>query len=199
VTAQLDVLVAQSPAIEPEEFQSRLIAGMTRALLRDNHPPCLLRAPTGQVLISTVQGVARSKFENFSVSRDDVVSARLNKKRIEAVIYDLRQSVQTVADLQRTVLRQAWLRNQKLKRDLAAAGIPLVPLLLVQVANGEKSVEDAERELMQLCKVPPGAIGKHSAGTGFDAPRAFVLASTKPVNELREWLRTNRPTQEPLQ
>lgn len=354
MTAQLDVLVAQSPAIEPEEFQSRLIAGMTRALLRDNHPPCLLRAPTGsgktfmlarvlanvsaerpvlwfwfvpfvnlvaqtqdqlaanaadlspillahgrnqeaaagQVLISTVQGVARaqwrkegynadgdddtrtlaefvararaadlriglvvdeahialdkttefgkfahwltpdylvmatatpkdqrlldflasagrSEFENFSVSRDDVVSARLNKKYIEAVIYDLRQSVQTVADLQRTVLRQAWLRNQKLKRDLAAAGIPLVPLLLVQVANGEKSVEDAERELMQLCKVPPGAIGKHSAdepdpvlmaaiandvskevlifkqsaGTGFDAPRAFVLASTKPVND----------------
>ncbi len=354
MTAQLDVLVAQSPAIEPEEFQSRLIASMTRTLLRDNHPPCLLRAPTGsgktfmlarvlanvsatrpvlwfwfvpfvnlvaqtqdalaanaadlspillahgrnqeaaagQVLISTVQGVARaqwrkegynadgdddtrtlaefvararvaglriglvvdeahialdkatefgkfahwltpdylvmatatpkdqrlldflasagrSEFESFAVSRDDVVSARLNKKYIEAVIYELRQSVQTVADLQRTVLRQAWLRNQKLKHDLATAGIPLVPLLLVQVANGGTSVEDAERELMQLCKVPPGAIGKHSAdepdpvlmaaiandaskevlifkqsaGTGFDAPRAFVLASTKPVND----------------
>jgi len=354
VTAQLDVLVAQSPAIEPEEFQARLIVGMTRALLRDSRPPCLLRAPTGsgktfmlarvlanvsaarptlwfwfvpfvnlvaqtqdalasnaadlspillthgrnqdaaagQVLISTVQGVARaqwrkegynadgdddtrtlaefvararvarlhiglvvdeahialdkttefgkfahwltpdylvmatatpkdqrlldflasagrSEFESFAVSRDDVVAARLNKKYIEAVIYDLRQSVQTVADLQRTVLRQAWLRNQKLKRELAAAGIPLVPLLLVQVSNGEKSVEEAERELLQLCKVPPGVIGKHSAdepdpvlmaaiandaskevlifkqsaGTGFDAPRAFVLASTKPVND----------------
>ena len=354
MTAQLDVLVAQSAAIEPEEFQSRLIAGMTAALLRPSQPPCLLRAPTGsgktfilarvlanvsaelpvvwfwfvpfvnlvaqtqdalasnaadlspillnhgrnqeaaagQVLISTVQGVARaqwrkegynadgdddtrtlaefvararagqlliglvvdeahialdkatefgkfahwltpdylvmatatpkdqrlldflvsagrSEFENFAVSRDDVVSARLNKKYIEAIIYDLRQSVQTVADLQRTVLRQAWLRNQKLKRDLAAAGIPLVPLLLVQVANGPKTVEETEQELIRLCKVPPGAIGKHSAdepdpvlmaaiandaskevlifkqsaGTGFDAPRAFVLASTKPVND----------------
>jgi len=63
--------------------------------------------------------------------------------------------------------------------------------------------------LIDLCGVHPGAIGKHSsdapdpvlmaaiandaskevlifkqsAGTGFDAPRAFVLASTKPVND----------------
>ena len=62
---------------------------------------------------------------------------------------------------------------------------------------------------MQHCNVPPHAIGTHSAdepdpvlmaaiandttkrvlifkqsaGTGFDAPRAFVLASTKPVND----------------
>lgn len=62
---------------------------------------------------------------------------------------------------------------------------------------------------MRLCNVPPSAIGEHSssdpdpvlmasiandstkevlifkqsAGTGFDAPRAFVLASTKPVND----------------
>ena len=165
--------------------------------------------PRDQRLLDFLASAGKSEFESFAVSRDDVVEARLNKRYIEAVIYDLRQSVQTVADLQRTVLRQAWLRNQKLKRELAAAGIPLVPLLLVQVANGGKTVEEAERDLIQLCRVPPQAIGKHSAdepnpelmaviandiskevlifkqsaGTGFDAPRAFVLASTKCVND----------------
>jgi hypothetical protein len=78
------------------------------------------------------------------------------------------------------------------------------------VANGDKSVEEAEHDLIKLCGVSPAVIGKHSssdpdpvmmaaiandnskevlifkqsAGTGFDAPRAFVLASTKPVNDV---------------
>jgi type III restriction enzyme len=165
--------------------------------------------PKDQRLLDFLASAGKSDFEDFAVSRDEVVAARLNKKYIEAIIYELRDSVQNVADLQRTVLRQAWLRNQKLKRELAAAGIPLIPLLLVQVGNGAKSVEEAELDLIRLCKVPPHAIGKHtadepdpvmmaaiandtskevlifkqSAGTGFDAPRAFVLASTKHVND----------------
>lgn len=147
--------------------------------------------------------------EAFVVSRAEVVEARLNKRYVEAVVYDLRHSVSTIADLKRTVLRQAWLQHQWLKRRLQDAGVDLTPLLLVQVGNGENTVEEAQRELMRLCKVPPSAIGTHSAdnpdpvlmaaiandqtkevlifkqsaGTGFDAPRAFVLASTKPVND----------------
>jgi hypothetical protein len=117
--------------------------------------------------------------------------------------------VQTVADLKRTVLRQSWRRSQRIKRQLQAAGVNLTPLLLVQVANGDKTVEETEQDLIKLCGVHPAAIGKHSsddpnpvlmaaiannssyevlifkqsAGTGFDAPRAFVLASTKSVND----------------
>ncbi|WP_342632624.1 DEAD/DEAH box helicase family protein [Marinobacter alkaliphilus] len=148
-------------------------------------------------------------FESFSISRDDVVKARLNKAFIEAVVYDVRQTTSSVANLKRTVLKQAWLRNQKLKADLEAAGIPINPLLLVQVDNGADAIDEAEQFLTTQCRVPPQAIGKHSAdtpdpvlmssiavdsskevlifkqsaGTGFDAPRAFVLASTKAVND----------------
>jgi len=165
--------------------------------------------PKDQRLDEFLYNAGKSNLETFNVSRDDVVEARLNKRYIEAVVYDLRQSVQSVADLEKTVLRQAWRCNQKLKRDLSAEGIPLVPLLLVQVANGDKTVEEAEKALVQLCNVSPAVIGKHtaaepdpglmtaiahdaskevlifkqSAGTGFDAPRAFVLASVKPVND----------------
>ena len=345
---------AQSSAVEPEHFQSDLIGGMTRALLRTPSPPCLLRAPTGSgktfvisrvlehvsqeravlwfwfvpfvtlvqqtedallanavglspfslnagrnqdahegmVLLSTAQGVARAQWRtkgydadgdddsrtlaafvsrarvqglqiglvvdeahigldkgtefgkfahwlnadylvmatatpkddrlnefltsagysaqvSFAVSRDEVVQARLNKKYIEAVVYSLGAAMANIADLERTVLRQSWRRNLKIKRNLDAAGINLTPLLLVQVANGDKTIDEAADALMRFCNVPPEAIGRHSsdkpdpelmaaiandsskhvlifkqsAGTGFDAPRAFVLASTKSVND----------------
>lgn len=166
--------------------------------------------PKDERLLEFLQQAGKSAFESFAASRDEVVNARLNKRYIEAVVYDLRQSVQTVADLKSTVLRQAWKRSQRIKRQLQVAGVPLTPLLLVQVANGDKTVEDAEHDLIKLCGVHPSVIGKHSsadpdpvlmaaiandsskevlifkqsAGTGFDAPRAFVLASTKPVNDV---------------
>ena len=80
----------------------------------------------------------------FSVSRDQVVQARLNKKYIEAVVYNLGDNMAHVADLNRTVLYQSWQRNQKIAQQLAQAGVNLTPLLLVQVANGDKTVEEAE-------------------------------------------------------
>lgn len=145
--------------------------------------------------------------ESFSVSRQSVVEARLNKAFIEAVVYDLAGAIASLADLKQTVLRQAWARHEVLKKALASAGIPLVPLMLVQVENGKDSIEQAQQDLVRLCGVSPAAIGSHSsdnpdpslmesiandttkevlifkesAGTGFDAPRAFVLATTKPV------------------
>ena len=185
--------------------------------------------PKDERLLEFLQQAGKSAFESFAASRDEVVNARLNKRYIEAVVYDLRQSVQTVADLKRTVLRQAWRRSQRLKRQLQAAGVPLTPLLLVQVANGGKTVEEAEQDLITLCGVHPALIGKHSsddpdpvlmaaiandsskevlifkqsAGTGFDAPRAFVLASTKSVNDadfamqfIGRVMRVSRPIRE---
>ncbi|MDP2433678.1 MAG: DEAD/DEAH box helicase family protein [Pseudomonadota bacterium] len=165
--------------------------------------------PKDARLLEFLQQSGHSAFESFAASRSEVVNARLNKRYIEAVVYDLRQSAQSVTDLKRTVLRQAWKRSQRIKRHLQAAGVALTPLLLIQVANGEKTVDEAEQDLIHLCGVHPGAIGKHSsdapdpvlmaaiandagkevlifkqsAGTGFDAPRAFVLASTKSVND----------------
>jgi type III restriction enzyme len=165
--------------------------------------------PKDAVLDQFLSQAGKEARTSFVVSRAQAVEARLNKKYIEAVKYDLQRTIATVADLKRTVLRQAWKKHLWLKRTLKAAGIDLTPLLLVQVANGDKTVEDAREDLIRLCRVPMGAIGVHSAdepdpvlmaaiandhskevlifkqsaGTGFDAPRAFVLASTKLVND----------------
>jgi len=165
--------------------------------------------PKDAVLDQFLAQAGKQARTSFVVSRAQAVEARLNKKYIEAVKYDLQRTIATVADLKRTVLRQAWKKHLWLKRSLKATGINLTPLLLVQVANGDKTVDEARDELIRLCRVPMGSIGVHSAdepdpvmmaaiandhtkevlifkqsaGTGFDAPRAFVLASTKLVND----------------
>lgn len=166
--------------------------------------------PKDQRLTDFLAHAGYSGQEHFAVSRDDVVQARLNKQYIEAVVYSLGASMAQVTDLRRTVLRQAWGRNVQIGALLKQQGVLCEPLLLVQVANGEGTVDEAAEDLMRHCHVPPEAIGKHSAdepdpvlmaaiandstkrvlifkqsaGTGFDAPRAFVLASTKPVNDV---------------
>ncbi|MEH6421225.1 DEAD/DEAH box helicase [Pseudomonas sp. CGJS7] len=165
--------------------------------------------PRDAVLDQFLAQAGKGARSTFTVSRAEAVDARLNKRYIEAVVYDLQRTISTVADLKRTVLRQAWRKHLQLKKALKAGGIDLTPLLLVQVANGEKMVEEAREDLIRLCRVPAAAIGMHSsadpdpvlmaaiandhtkevlifkqsAGTGFDAPRAFVLASTKLVND----------------
>jgi superfamily II DNA or RNA helicase len=177
--------------------------------LQANYLLMATATPKDQRLTDFLAHAGYSGQEHFSVSRDDVVKARLNKRYIEAVVYSLGSGMQQVTDLRRTVLRQAWARNNLVGQQLKQAGIACVPLLLVQVANGDRAVDEAADELMRQCHVSPEAIGKHSAdepdpvlmaaiandttkqvlifkqsaGTGFDAPRAFVLASTKPVND----------------
>ena len=148
-------------------------------------------------------------FKAFSVSRADVVAERLNKPWLETVVYDLRESMQGITDLKLTVLRRAWRRNQHIAQLLKARGLTTVPLLLVQVANGDDAIREAYDFLTKELGIAPNAVGMHSAsepdpvmmaaiavntmievlifkqsaGTGFDAPRAFVLASTKSVND----------------
>ena len=174
-------------------------------------PSCLALAtatPKSARINNFLASAGLSSFQGFNVSRDDVVQARLNKKYIEAVVYQLRDATAAVTDLKRTVLRQAWLRNLDLQRQLNELEIDLTPLLLVQVDNGKGTIEEAERALIDI-GVPMAAIGKHSsdepnpemmdaiandsskqvlifkqsAGTGFNAPRAFVLASMKSVSD----------------
>jgi type III restriction enzyme len=175
-------------------------------------PDYLLMAsatPKDARLNEFIAGAGNIAFKAFSVSRADVVAERLNKPWLETVVYDLRESMQGITDLKLTVLRRAWRRNQHIGQMLKARGLGTVPLMLVQVANGDAAIHEAFEFLNKELGIPSNAIGMHSAdepdpvmmaaiavntqievlvfkqsaGTGFDAPRAFVLASTKPVND----------------
>jgi type III restriction enzyme len=147
-------------------------------------------------------------YEAFAASRDEVVAAGLNKRYVAAFVYRVNEAWQSLADLQRTVLKRAWARHLSIKEKLAQSGIAAVPLLLVQVANGEDKIKEAFEYLVSDCRVRRNVIAtyegsdatstsltmlaqdptkevlifKEAAGTGFDAPRAFTLASTKNVS-----------------
>lgn len=166
--------------------------------------------PRDAKLIAFLNASGYTDFETFSISRDEVVHAHLNKKYIATFIYRPNQSWQTLADLQKTILKRAWIRHLAIKEQLRAVGCATVPLTLVQVANGETTIREAFDYLTLDCKVPieliafyegkdkdPNAltalandrnkeilIFKEAAGTGFDAPRAFILASTKSVADI---------------
>jgi type III restriction enzyme len=165
--------------------------------------------PRDEALNKFMAVAGYSGVEVFNVSRSQVVAERLNKAWIQAVIYALSESMQSVTDLKMTVLRRAWRQNQLIGKLLQARGLATVPLLLVQVADGDDAIKEAHEFLMRELGIPAHAIGVHSAaepdpvmmaaiandstkhvlvfkksaGTGFDAPRAFVLASTKLVND----------------
>jgi type III restriction enzyme len=165
--------------------------------------------PRDAALNAFIEKAGYGAIETFTASRADVVKARLNKQWIQAVVYNLRESMLSVTDLDMTVLRRAWRQNRKIERDMRALGLKTVPLMLVQVANGDEAIREAFYFLTKDLGISPDAIGMHeaadpdpemmaaiandtrrqvlifkqSAGTGFDAPRAFVLASTKHVND----------------
>jgi len=165
--------------------------------------------PKDAQLNAFIASAGNIAFKAFSVSRADVVAERLNKPWLETVVYDLRDSMQGITDLKLTVLRRAWRRNQHIAQLLKARGLATIPLLLVQVANGDEAVREAFDFLTKELSIAPNAVAMHSAeepdpvmmaaiavntaievlifkqaaGTGFDAPRAFVLASTKSVND----------------
>jgi superfamily II DNA or RNA helicase len=146
-------------------------------------------------------------FESFIVSRDQAVEARLNKRYVVAYVYRVGELWKNLADIRKSVLKQAWQRHLYIKQLLQEQNIATVPLLLVQVENGKDTTTDAFKYLVEQCNVPPGVIGEHSAdnpdpvlmasiannlhkevlvfkesaGTGFDAPRAYTLASMKTV------------------
>lgn len=146
-------------------------------------------------------------FESFIVSRDQAVEARLNKRYVVAYVYRVGELWKNLADIRKSVLKQAWQRHLYIKQLLQEQDIATVPLLLVQVENGKDTTTDAFKYLVEQCNVPPGVIGEHSAdnpdpvlmasiannlhkevlvfkesaGTGFDAPRAYTLASMKTV------------------
>ena len=152
-----------------------------------------------------IAGAGNIAFKAFSVSRADVVAERLNKPWLETAIYPMSDAMHSITDLKLTVLRRAWRRNQHIGQMLKGRGLTTIPLMLVQVANGSDAMREAFEFLTQHLGVAPNAIGMHSAdepdpvmmaaiavnesievlifkqsaGTGFDAPRAFVLASTK--------------------
>lgn len=162
--------------------------------------------PRDSKLNAFVRSAGYGTFTSFTVSRDDVVDVGLNKRYVEAHVFKVASVWAGITDIKRTALKAAWAQHLLLRERLTLAGITTVPLMLVQIENGASS-DEITKFLVNSCGVPHMAIGEHtsdapdpklmasianntryevlifkeSAGTGFDAPRAFVLVTMKHV------------------
>jgi len=137
------------------------------------------------------------------VSRKEAVDAGLIKDGIKSIAYLAADDQKELVDFAATALADGWHMHNVIKQGLQAAGIGLVPLMLVQVANSNKAVDEARARLATL-GVPASKIAWYTAddpnddllavaiderkevlifkvavALGFDAPRAFTLVSMR--------------------
>ncbi|WP_310385453.1 DEAD/DEAH box helicase [Roseateles sp.] len=137
------------------------------------------------------------------VSRKEAVDAGLIKDGIKSIAYLAADDQKALVDFAATALADGWGMHQAIKQGLQTAGIGLVPLMLVQVANSNKAVDEARTRLaalgVQESKIAwytaddPNddllavalderkevLIFKMAVALGFDAPRAFTLVSMR--------------------
>jgi len=148
------------------------------------------------------------RFQRIAVSRERVVEARLNKKSVKAISFVARGTSQNLLDLNEVALRKAVEQHRALKAALKAAGINMVPLLLVQAAStawtparvrdllvtglgfekdavGVHTADEPDPDVQALARDPQVEVlvFKMAVATGFDAPRASTLCALRPVQD----------------
>lgn len=148
-----------------------------------------------------VAGIAH--LHRIRVSRKEAVDAGLIKEGIKSIAYLAADNQKELVDFAATALADGWGMHGAIKQGLRAAGIGLVPLMLVQVGNSNAAVEEARTRLSAL-GVPESKIAWYTAddpnddllavaideqkevlifkvavALGFDAPRAFTLVSMR--------------------
>jgi type III restriction enzyme len=103
------------------------------------------------------------RFQHVAISRERVVAARLNKQAVNAVTFVARGTSRDLLDLNEVALRKAVEQHRALKRALHDAGIPVVPLLLVQAATSVWTPARVKALLLGSLKFADGAVGVHTA------------------------------------
>lgn len=163
--------------------------------------------PKDERLEAFLMSIGQSRRRNFSVTRGDVVREYLNKEslRVLRLVGDKQRASIDHNSLLDLLVKRAWTYNQEKADALVRNSIGITPLMLVQVENGSDEGRAMQERIMRLCNLSADEVAlyfdnekshgslrdiarnpkikalvfKVAAGTGFDAPRAFVLASTR--------------------
>ncbi|EGO93942.1 DEAD/DEAH box helicase [Acidiphilium sp. PM] len=148
------------------------------------------------------------RFQRISISRERVVEERLNKETVKAIAFVAKGTSEKLLDLNEVALRKAIDQHRALKKGLKAAGIPMVPLLLIQAASTGWTPEKVKTFLTSQAEFSEASVGVHTAdepdpdiqalandpqvevlifkmavATGFDAPRASSLCALRAVQD----------------
>ena len=143
------------------------------------------------------------KGNRIEIGRREVVKACLNKVGIKAVHFRADSRDERLLDMEEVAIFSGLERHAQVKKALAAAGVQLTPLLLIQVENELKGAVDPVqrvRDILDAYGVDRLTVAVHTSGepdpyfhtlaydenkeilifkvaaaTGFDAPRAWTL------------------------
>ncbi len=151
-----------------------------------------------------MKAAAIKDLHRVQVSREEAVEAGLVKEGVRSIAYVSPPDQAVLADFEAAALQDACTTHARIKQELAAAGIDLVPLLMVQAGSSD-SIKEVRRDLLAL-GFSEDAISTHTsdepdenflslahdetkevlifkmaAALGFDAPRAFCMVSMRPI------------------
>jgi len=174
-----------------------------RETLRPDFTLMITATPDDQDVDKFRKAAGIGHLHRVRVSRKEAVDAGLIKDGIKSIAYLAADDQKELVDFPATALADGWGMHGAIKQGLQAAGIGLVPLMLVQVGNSNTAVEEARTRLAAL-GVPDSTIAWYTAddpnddllavaideqkevlifkvavALGFDAPRAFTLVSMR--------------------
>lgn len=145
-----------------------------------------------------------------SVSRFDAVAEGLLKHGVRVVRFLARDGdTAQLVDFEHLALRECTAMHRRIKDELRAQEVALIPLMLVQVPDGKASQEAARRYLVDTLQFEESAVRIHTAdepdpdllalaqdptvevlifkmavAMGFDAPRAFTLTALRGARDV---------------
>ncbi len=174
-----------------------------RETLRPDFTLMITATPDDQDVEKFKKAAGIGHLHRIRVSRKEAVDAGLIKDGIKSIAYLAADDQKALVDFAATALADGWSMHGAIKQGLQAAGIGLVPLMLVQVGNSNAAIEEARTRLAALgiaeSKIAwytaddPNddllavaideqkevLIFKVAVALGFDAPRAFTLVSMR--------------------
>jgi superfamily II DNA or RNA helicase len=162
---------------------------------------CITATPRDTDIEEFKQGVHLGNLRRIKVRRQEGVEAGLLKVGVKTAVFKAPGNVEELLNFKLTALQQGVAVHRRIKDDLAAAGIAMTPLLLVQVDSTENSEKEAitwladlgftkKQIMVHTAKEPDPLLNsvqgddevevlifKMAVALGFDAPRAFCLVS----------------------
>ncbi|MDQ1314925.1 MAG: hypothetical protein QG662_1034 [Pseudomonadota bacterium] len=174
-----------------------------REILRPEFTLMITATPDDQDVEKFKKAASIGHLHRICVSRKEAVDAGLIKDGIKSIAYLAADDQKALVDFAATALADGWSMHGVIKQGLQAAGIGVVPLMLVQVGNSNAAVEEARTRLAALGVVESKIawytaddpnddlltvaideskevlIFKVAVALGFDAPRAFTLVSMR--------------------
>jgi hypothetical protein len=178
-----------------------------RESLRPEYTVLITATPDDADIARFQKDLGLTRLNPLRISRREPVDEGLIKGGIQCVAFVAPEEQRALVDFEGTALREGAALHRRVKAELAALGVQLVPLMLVQVDSTAGSVDRAKERLLRegfteeqiavhTAEEPDSSllalandesrevlVFKTAVALGFDAPRAGILVSMRAARD----------------